>query len=119
MPVRGDARWRPPGSPHNRVLPIPALIREQLPFEHAVCLLSYGQILLLKLALVVIAAALGGHNRFFGMPRLLSSLKEARTEITARPLKRFAAVLHVESVVLAGVLVAAAVLVSSPLLGTP
>jgi putative copper resistance protein D len=79
---------------------------------------TYGQVLLLKLALVFTAAALGGHNRFFEMPRLLSSLKEARTEITARPLKRFAAVLHVESVVLAGVLVAAAVLVSSPLPGT-
>jgi copper resistance protein D len=37
--------------------------------------------------------------------------------LPVKPLKRFAAVLHVESVVLAGVLVVAAVLVSSPLPG--
>jgi putative copper resistance protein D len=35
-----------------------------------------------------------------------------------RHLKHFSAVLHIESVVLAGVLVAAALLVSSPLPGT-
>ncbi|MPW18953.1 copper resistance protein CopD [Paraburkholderia sp. CNPSo 3157] len=79
---------------------------------------AYGQILLLKLALVLIAAALGAHNRFFAMPPLLASLKEPLSESPPRPLKRFAAVLHVESVVLAGVLVAAAILVSSPLPGT-
>ncbi|WP_321795007.1 copper resistance D family protein [Caballeronia sp. J97] len=79
---------------------------------------TYGQILLLKFALVLIAAALGAHNRFVEMPRLLASLKEARADAAARPLKRFAAVLHVESVVLAGVVVAAAVLVYSPLPGT-
>ena len=79
---------------------------------------AYGQVLLLKFALVLIAAALGGHNRFFEMPQLLASLREGHTEGIARRLKRFATVLHVESVVLAGVLVAAAVLVSSPLPGT-
>jgi copper resistance protein D len=78
----------------------------------------YGQILLLKLALVLVAAALGGHNRIFEMPRLLASLKNASSTSPARHLKRFAAVLHAESLVLAGVLVAAAVLVSSPLPGT-
>ncbi|CAD6553992.1 hypothetical protein LMG28727_05623 [Paraburkholderia kirstenboschensis] len=78
----------------------------------------YGQVLLLKFALVLIAAALGGHNRFIEMPRLLASLGDARPEVAVPRLKRFAAVLHVESVVLAGVLVAAAVLVSSPLPGT-
>ncbi|MFM0083506.1 MULTISPECIES: copper resistance D family protein [Paraburkholderia] len=78
----------------------------------------YGQVLLLKLALVLVAAALGGHNRFFEMPRLLASLKSASSASPAKYLKRFAAVLHVESVVLAGVLIAAAVLVSSPLPGT-
>jgi putative copper resistance protein D len=75
----------------------------------------YGQILLLKLALVLVAAALGGHNRFFQMPSLLASLTNASSTSPVRHLKRFAAVLHVESLVLAGVLVAAAVLVSSPL----
>ncbi|RDK04632.1 copper resistance D family protein [Paraburkholderia lacunae] len=79
---------------------------------------GYGQILLLKLALVFVAAALGGHNRFFEMPKLLASLKNASSTPPVKPLKRFAAVLHIESAVLAGVLVAAAVLVSSPLPGT-
>ncbi|MFM0556875.1 CopD family protein [Paraburkholderia sediminicola] len=79
---------------------------------------GYGQILSLKLALVVVAAALGAHNRFFEMPKLLASLKSASSTSPVMPLKRFAAVLHIESVVLAGVLVAAAVLVSSPLPGT-
>ena len=79
---------------------------------------AYGQVLLLKLALVLVAAALGAHNRYIEMPRLLASLKEERPDDTTRPLKRFTAVLRVESVVLAGVLVAAAVLVSSPLPGT-
>lgn len=79
---------------------------------------GYGQILLLKLALVFVAAALGGHNRFFELPRLLASLKNASLTSPAKPLKRFTAVLYIESVVLAGVLVAAAVLVSSPLPGT-
>ncbi|BCF95922.1 copper-resistance membrane protein [Paraburkholderia sp. PGU19] len=79
---------------------------------------SYGQVLLLKFVLVLIGAALGGHNRFIEMPLLLASLRGTPSELTARLLKRFATVLHVESVVLAGVLVAAAVLVSSPLPGT-
>ena len=79
---------------------------------------GYGQILLLKLALVFVAAVLGGHNRFFEMPKLLASLKNASPTSPENPLKRFAAVLHIESVVLAGVLVPAAILVSSPLPGT-
>jgi copper resistance protein D len=78
----------------------------------------YGQVLILKLALVLVAAALGGHNRFFQMPHLLASLKNPSSISPARPLRRFATVLHVESWVLAGVLLAAAVLVSSPLPGT-
>jgi putative copper resistance protein D len=44
------------------------------------------------------------------------SLKHASSTSPVRDLKRFAAVLHIESVALAGVL-AAAVLVSSPLQG--
>ncbi|WP_350357432.1 CopD family protein [Paraburkholderia fungorum] len=78
----------------------------------------YGQVLFLKLALVFVAAALGGHNRFFEMPQLLASLRSASSTPPMRPLKRFTVVLHVESWFLAGVLVAAAVLVSSPLPGT-
>ncbi|GAB7547731.1 copper resistance D family protein [Cupriavidus sp. 8B] len=79
---------------------------------------SYGQLLVLKLGFVIVAAALGGHNRFFEMPRLLESLQNPSSTSSARYIQRFATVLHVESWVLAGVLVAAAVLVASPLPGT-
>ncbi|WP_193101466.1 copper resistance D family protein [Burkholderia sp. Z1] len=79
---------------------------------------SYGQILLLKLALVLIAAALGGHNRFFGMPKLLSELKDPAAAMPAGPLRGFGAVLRIEAVVLGGVLMVAAVLASSALPGT-
>ncbi len=78
----------------------------------------YGQVLLLKLGLVLIAAALGGHNRFFEMPKLLSALKHHSTAASSGPLRRFGAVLHAESLILLGVLLVAAVLVSSPLPGT-
>jgi putative copper resistance protein D len=64
------------------------------------------------------AVALGGHNRFFEMPRLLESLQNWSSVSRTRYIKRFAAVLHVESWVLAGVLVTAAVLAASPLPGT-
>lgn len=79
---------------------------------------TYGQVLMLKLALVLVAAALGGHNRFFEMPTLLSILKNPSNADPGRPLRRFGMVLHVESLVLVGALMAAAVLVSSPLPGT-
>ncbi|MCA8218517.1 CopD family protein [Burkholderia cepacia] len=79
---------------------------------------TYGQILLLKLALVLIAAALGGHNRFFGMPKLLAALKDPAAVMPAGPLRQFGAVLRIEAVVLGGVLMVAAVLVSSALPGT-
>ncbi|MCR5891054.1 MULTISPECIES: CopD family protein [Burkholderia] len=79
---------------------------------------TYGQILLLKLALVLIAAALGGHNRFFGMPKLLAALKDPAAAMPAGPLRQFGAVLRIEAVVLGGVLMVAAVLVSSALPGT-
>ncbi|QTO21850.1 CopD family protein [Burkholderia seminalis] len=79
---------------------------------------TYGQILLLKLSLVLIAAALGGHNRFFGMPKLLAALGDPAAAMPAVSLKRFGAVLRIEAVVLGGVLMVAAVLVSSALPGT-
>jgi putative copper resistance protein D len=79
---------------------------------------TYGQVLLLKLALVLIAAALGGHNRFFEMPKLMSALRSPSATEPTGLLRRFGLVLHVESIVLAGVLMVAAVLVSSPLPGT-
>lgn len=79
---------------------------------------TYGRVLLLKLGLVLIAAALGGHNRFFEMPKLMLALKSPSTTEPTGLLRRFGRVLHVESIVLAGVLMTAAVLVSSPLPGT-
>ncbi|PMS19700.1 copper resistance protein CopD [Trinickia dabaoshanensis] len=79
---------------------------------------TYGQLLLLKLALVLIAAALGGHNRFFEMPKLMSALRSPSATEPTGLLRRFGLVLHVESIVLAGVVLVAAVLVSSPLPGT-
>jgi putative copper resistance protein D len=79
---------------------------------------TYGQVLLLKLVLVLIAAALGGHNRFFEMPKLLCALKNPSATTPLGPLRRFGAVLQIESLVLASVLMVAAVLVSSPLPGT-
>jgi len=77
----------------------------------------YGQVLIFKLVLVLVAAALGGHNRFFEMPSLLASLRDSSAN-HARHLKRFSTVLHVESWVLIGVVAIAAVLVSSLLPGT-
>ncbi|WP_175873100.1 CopD family protein [Burkholderia sp. BCC0397] len=79
---------------------------------------TYGQILLLKLVLVLTAAALGGHNRFFEMPTLMSRLKNPTQAVPTGPLRRFGTVLHVEALILLGVLMVAAVLVSSPLPGT-
>lgn len=79
---------------------------------------TYGQILLFKLALVLAAAALGGHNRFFEMPRLLAALRQPSPVTAHEPLRRFGSVLHVESAILLGVVLAAAVLASSPLPGT-
>ncbi|EKS72724.1 copper resistance D domain-containing protein [Burkholderia sp. SJ98] len=79
---------------------------------------SYGVVLVLKLALVVVAAALGGHNRFFEMPALLASLRGSSPTLQSRHLKRFTTVLHIESWVLISVVAVAAVLVSSPLPGT-
>lgn len=79
---------------------------------------SYGLVLVSKLALVLVAAALGGHNRFFEMPALLASLRDSSSGTQKRQLKRFTTVLHIESWVLIGVIAVATVLVSSPLPGT-
>jgi putative copper resistance protein D len=79
---------------------------------------SYGLVLVAKLALVLVAAALGGHNRFFEMPALLASLRGSSSENQTRQLRRFSTVLHVESWVLIAVIGVATVLVSSPLPGT-
>lgn len=64
---------------------------------------DYGQMLTFKLCLVVIAIALGGFNKFVGLPAATSQ----------RGLRTVIAVLRIESVVLLLVLMAAAVLTNS------
>lgn len=66
----------------------------------------YGTALLVKLAFVGGAAALGGYNRFVEMPRLEAA--------EAGALRRFVRVLRIESVVQAAALAAAAVLSTTP-----
>lgn len=79
---------------------------------------TYGRLLLLKLAFVFSAAALGGHNRFFEMPSLLAALKQPSAVDTVRTGRRFIWVLRIEAVVLTAAILVAAVLVASPLPGT-
>lgn len=64
---------------------------------------AYGATLLVKLGLVGIALALGGYNKFIGLPAAHRSRGAVR---------RVRLVLRIESVVLTGVLMAAAVLTS-------
>lgn len=64
---------------------------------------DYGQVLLFKLGLVVIAIALGGFNKFVGLPATTSH----------RGLRIVTTVLRIESVALLLILMAAAVLASS------
>lgn len=73
----------------------------------------YGTALLVKLGLVLCAAALGGFNRFVVMPSLLASLRRAG-QPGHHAGRRFATVLHIEAIVLVAALIAAAVLTSTP-----
>ena len=73
---------------------------------------NYGLILLMKLALVAVAAALGAHNRFAAMPSLLASLRARSSSISA-PYQKFLRVLSTESGVLLAILVVAAMLSTS------
>lgn len=72
----------------------------------------YGTTLLVKIALVLSAAALGGMNRFVVMPSLLAGLRKPHAA-DMRTSSRFAAILKVEAVVLLAVLGAAAFLSST------
>jgi len=74
----------------------------------------YGNTLLVKVGLVAIAVALGAFNRFRVMPHLMAALR-APLGLPTQPRERFVRVLRIEAVVLLAVLVAAAVLSSSPL----
>lgn len=79
---------------------------------------TYGKLLLLKLAFVFTAAALGGHNRLFEMPGLLAALKQPSAANTAGTGRRFIGVLRIEAVVLTAAILVAAVLTASALPGT-
>ena len=72
----------------------------------------YGTTLLFKLALVAIAAFLGGANRLLVMPSLLATLRGAGSA-SATCAQRFALILKVEALVLFGVLILASVLSST------
>lgn len=67
---------------------------------------TWGRVLLLKLALVVFALLLGGFNRVVAMPEL----RRAASTAAAR---RFVNVIHLEAIVMIGVLVIAAALAHS------
>jgi putative copper resistance protein D len=71
----------------------------------------YGTTLLIKVGLVLCAAALGGLNRFVVMPQLLAQLRKPKPERGADG--KFALILQVEACVLVAVFVAAAVLSST------
>ena len=74
---------------------------------------TYGLTLVVKIGLVLCAAALGGYNRFVVMPALLRSLtRPGQGDQDAGG--RFARVLQVEVLVLAAAIVAAAFLTSTP-----
>lgn len=72
---------------------------------------DYGQVLLFKICLVLIAIALGGFNKFIGLPLALSFGESAAK--AGRGLRTVIAVLRIESIALLLVLIAAAVLTSS------
>jgi putative copper resistance protein D len=72
--------------------------------------LVYGNVLVFKLAMVLLAIALGGFNKFFGLPAASSTLPSANTR---GGLGTVIMVLRMESIALLLVLMAAAVLTSS------
>lgn len=74
---------------------------------------AYGNVLLIKVGLVLCAAALGGMNRFVVMPALLAHMRSNRAPVPGAT-RRFALVLQVEAIVLLAVIVAAAILSSTP-----
>lgn len=72
----------------------------------------YGTTLLIKLALVMGAAMLGGMNRFIVMPGLIAALR-AGGSVAVQPARRFTMILRAEALVLLAVLVMAASLSST------
>lgn len=71
---------------------------------------AYGQVLLAKLLLVLIAIGLGGYNRFFGLP---ASLAASPPHAAQRGLHTVIAILRIEALALLLALVSAAILVNN------
>lgn len=71
----------------------------------------YGTTLLIKVGLVLCAAALGGLNRFVVMPKLLAQLRKPKPEGGAT--RKFSLILQLEAFILVAVLIAAAFLSST------
>jgi putative copper resistance protein D len=74
---------------------------------------AYGNTLLAKLAVVGVAAMLGGFNRFIVMPPWFGRERAGQAARKALP-HRFTRILQVEAVILLAVLVLAAMLASTP-----
>lgn len=72
---------------------------------------AYGQVLLAKLLLVLMAIALGGYNRFLGLPAALAAHDVPAAQ---RGLGVVITVLRIESILLLLAVAAAAVLVNNP-----
>jgi len=70
----------------------------------------YGYVLLIKLLLVLVAIALGGFNRFFGLPACYAMQP---SPVAARGLGTVMRILRLESLVLVLILLAAAMLANS------
>ena len=72
----------------------------------------YGTTLLVKLALVALAAFMGGFNRFFVMPKLVATLRDGDSA-SASASHRFTLILQAEASVLLGAMILAAILSST------
>lgn len=72
--------------------------------------IDYGNVLLLKIAFVVLAIILGGYNKFRGLP---AALKTGSVEQSWRGIRTVTMVLKIESIVLFLVLVCASLLTTS------
>lgn len=75
--------------------------------------LEYGQVLVFKVCLVLVAIALGGFNKFVGLPASLAGPSPSPSLGVQAGLRRVIAVLRLESIALLLVLAAAAVLTNS------
>lgn len=72
---------------------------------------AYGQVLAIKLCLVAIAVGLGAFNRLIGFPAV--AVSTAADSVNAQAMQRLIFVLRLESLVLLGALIAAAVLTNT------